>query len=164
MLQSVDRFCNLSFLFTPHPCLCSPPLGCVLQSVFAIWDLQTWPLSLCSAPLRRVLQSVFAIWNLQTLSPALQLPSPPHAAICICNLGSAQTDPSPAAPLSPACCNLHLQSGICRPPPLALRCGDRDHFLIKFSLVGLAALQLPSPPRAAICICNLRSADWEAPA
>ena len=48
----------------------------------------------------------------------------------------------PAAPLSPACCNLHLQSEICRLAP---------------------ALQLPSPPRAAICICNLGSADGPGP-
>ena len=130
VLQSADKICILSFLFTPHPCMSLQPPSrlCALQSVFLQSGICRLALSLCSAPLCRVLQSVFAIWNLQTLSPALQLPSPPHAAICICNLGSAQTDPSPAAPLSPACCNLHLQSGICRLPPLALRCGDRDHF------------------------------------
>ena len=140
VLQSADKICILSFLFTPHLCLFSPPPSAVVCChPICICNLGSadWPLSLCSAPLCRVLQSVFAIWNLQTLSPALQLPSPPRAAICICNLWDLQTDPSPAAPLSPACCNLHLQSRICRLPPLhvALRCGDRDHFLIKFSRV-----------------------------
>ena len=115
VLQSADKICILSFLFTPHPCLCSPPLGCVLQSVFAIWDLQTGPVP-------------------------LQRPSLSRAAICICNLESADPVPSPAAPLSPACCNLHLQSGICRLTP-ALQ--------LLFPLRADAELQLGS--------CNLQS-------
>ena len=127
VLQSADKICILSFLSHLIP-VSAAPLSAVCYNLCLQYGICRLALSLCSAPLCRVLQSVFAIWNLQTLSPALQLPSPPHAAICICNLGSAQTDPSPAAPLSPACCNLHLQSGICRLPPLALRCGDRDHF------------------------------------
>ena len=81
------------------------------------------------------LQSLDKICNLSFFSHlvlflSLQPPSPPRAAICICNLWDLQTCPvpSPSAPLSAACCNLYLQSGICRLPPLALRCGDRDHF------------------------------------
>jgi hypothetical protein len=97
--------------------------------------------------------------------PVLSPAAPLSAACCNLYLQSGICRPvlSPAAPLSAACCNLYLQSGICRLPPLALRCGDRDHFESNFSRVGLAALQPPSPPRAAICICNLGSADGPGP-
>ena len=51
---------------------------------------------------------------------------------------TAQLQTRAAAPLPAECCNLYLQSGICRPA---------------------SALQLPAQRSAAICICNLQSAD-----
>ena len=111
-----------------------------------------WDLLPCSSPLRRVLQSAFATWDLQT-------------------------GPSPAAPLSAACCNLHLQSGICRRArPLGVLWALRCFFRISLTKTAKAgplhaacavcnlqsdrrALQLSSGAQAAVCICNLQAAD-----
>ena len=92
VLQSADKICILSFLSHLIP-VSAAPLSAVCYNLYLQYGICRLALSLCSAPLCRVLQSVFAIWNLQTLSPALQLPSPPHAAICICNLRSADSPP-----------------------------------------------------------------------
>ena len=92
VLQSADKICIMSFLSHLIP-VSAAPLSAVCYNLYLQYGICRLALSLCSAPLCRVLQSVFAIWNLQTLSPALQLPSPPHAAICICNLGSADSPP-----------------------------------------------------------------------
>ena len=82
----------------------------------------------------------------------------------------------PADPFSAACCNLHLQSGICRRArPLGVLWGLIDLFRITLTNTAKAgtlqaafavcnlqsdrrALQLSSGTQAAICICNLQAA------
>ena len=62
-------------------------------------------------------QNLYSEFSFHTSSLSLQPPSRLCATICICNLGSADWPCPSAAPLSVACCNLYLQSGICRPCP-----------------------------------------------
>ena len=73
VLQSADKICILSFLFTPHPCLCSPPSVACCNLYLQSGICRPCPQP-CSSPLPRMLQSAFAIWDLQTppLSPSLR--------------------------------------------------------------------------------------------
>ena len=73
VLQSADKICILSFLSHLIP-VSAAPLSAVCYNLYLQYGICRLALSLCSAPLCRVLQSVFAIWDLQTppLSPSLR--------------------------------------------------------------------------------------------